>query len=1069
MTEKLKIISQLQNLTLSIKFCALFYLFWGASVATANNNPPYSALSDLVFHNIELKQFAGKMAVRAITQDKSGYLWIGTVDGLYRFDGYEFKHYRHQTDNPNSLNENHIEDLVVDDSGYLWIATRYAGIARFDPKTENFIRFSADRKNEPSLSSNTIFEIELDVGGLWVATLNGLNFLDFSSLEIESYLIEDQQLEVNALERDSKGNLWLGTRDGLYFRDKETHNIVRINSHLGSNTLAKVKVKEVLEAKDGTIWLSTSYSGHWRYFPSNGSFQRLADKDPELKSSGSSILQIDEDQIWIANVDIAIYDASTGNLKRIVRSDSTLSYGMLSDSVMRLFQDASGLVWLGFRHAGLQFYNPANSAFSIVKNSPNNPNGISDSSVGSVLELKDGKLLVASPNNFTLDVIDRKTGLLETKKLPVTHENAPWSLSVNTMLEGNDNQIWLGSYPAFLSRYDRIKEKIENYRVPLNKQRHGAVLDMINDPETGLLWLAMSEGLLLFDPKQQKFKSVNQDFSGPLRLIERDAEGNILTGNKNGLFIWRKATSTWYHFNRNKNSRGTFVNDNVSGILADSQGRYWIGTENDLYLLKDWQSGEATFKSVSSALDREDLNSENLLEDKQGRIWISLDMYFDPKTWQYHKLSQIEKDNILAIKGVYNITKDGFIITGGPQGLLIIHPHRIQKWQYQPPLVINQIKIDQKISPLRENLIEIPSSSKSFSVNFAAIDFTEPDTLIYRYKLSGYDDRWIETSARQRVATYTALSPGNYTLQLSAKNRSGKWTPTSLKLSITVLPSYYQTWWFRALMLIIACLLTYQFIQWRVRKLAEKERTINELKLVAERADMMAELVEKKNQFLADVSHELRTPLTVLQIKVEALQQNIVNDIDASYEGLKTKIRDINNLITSISQLAQSDTGALHLELTNCNFNNSINNWAAEFKHFVEAKNMKWQAEIKLDNLPTILIDANKIKQVLANLISNSITYTDTPGTIRLTAKNKNSYLVVSVEDSKPGVSEQDLPHIFERLYRVESSRSRATGGSGLGLSICKAIIEAHNGSISASHCQLGGLAVVIKLPLPKG
>ncbi|WP_168203985.1 tetratricopeptide repeat protein [Aliikangiella coralliicola] len=240
-------------------------------------------------------------------------------------------------------------------------------------------------------------------------------------------------------------------------------------------------------------------------------------------------------------------------------------------------------------------------------------------------------------------------------------------------------------------------------------------------------------------------------------------------------------------------------------------------------------------------------------------------------------------------------------------------------------------------------------------------------------------------------------------------------------------------------------------------------------KITAERAEMMAELVEKKNQLLADVSHELRTPLTVLQLKVEALQHNLVEDVNASYDGLMTKIGDINHMISDIYQLAQSDIGALKLDLKENNCKQTFGSWMEEFSSVVKAKDFKWQQELNIAEEVCAIFDEARIKQVINNLINNSLAYTDAPGKILFTANIADKWLVIKLEDSSPGVPPALHQKIFERLFRVESSRSRSTGGSGLGLSICKSIVDAHQGKIFAADSPQGGLSITIQLPVSKG
>jgi len=265
---------------------------------------------------------------------------------------------------------------------------------------------------------------------------------------------------------------------------------------------------------------------------------------------------------------------------------------------------------------------------------------------------------------------------------------------------------------------------------------------------------------------------------------------------------------------------------------------------------------------------------------------------------------------------------------------------------------------------------------------------------------------------------------------------------------------YERNLWFSGLMIL---LLSVSFIIYRQKKKQQ---------LVHERSNLMAELVEKKNQLLADVSHELRTPLSVLHLKVEALQHNLVKDVDASYDSLLQKIGEINHMISDIYQLAQSDIGALNLNIHSYNCLDSLSVWSKEFAETVENNGFTWQENLNIPKDLSLKFDDDKIKQLLSNLIHNSIAYTDKPGKIAISVVILGNNLSLRIEDSSPGVAKENLTQIFERLFRIESSRSRATGGSGLGLAICRSIIEAHQGSIAATNSKLGGLAITVKLPL---
>jgi len=253
---------------------------------------------------------------------------------------------------------------------------------------------------------------------------------------------------------------------------------------------------------------------------------------------------------------------------------------------------------------------------------------------------------------------------------------------------------------------------------------------------------------------------------------------------------------------------------------------------------------------------------------------------------------------------------------------------------------------------------------------------------------------------------------------------------------------------------IILLLVGFSYLQMQRKKLALKE------------THLMDKLLTKKNQLLADVSHELTTPLTVLKLQVELLKDDLEEDVQASYQALDNKIDDIQHLITDISQLAQSDVGALQLNIATFELNQSLALWEDELTQFVNKNKLTFEINKSLPDKLMVDLDPDRIKQIFTNLLTNSIKYTHKPGQVKLSATVKNNKLKLAIEDSAPGVSDMDLINIFERLYRVESSRSRATGGSGLGLAICKSLIEEHKGKIFAEHSELGGLKVIMELPI---
>ena len=238
-------------------------------------------------------------------------------------------------------------------------------------------------------------------------------------------------------------------------------------------------------------------------------------------------------------------------------------------------------------------------------------------------------------------------------------------------------------------------------------------------------------------------------------------------------------------------------------------------------------------------------------------------------------------------------------------------------------------------------------------------------------------------------------------------------------------------------------------------------------KIALLKAKLYQDALAEKNQLLADVSHELRTPLTALKLQIDALRYKVVENVDLSYQKLSDKVMDINRLIADIYELATSDANGLSFTTEQCNVIPILREWNNEFSQYVEQQGFSWRLCTHVESAQ-VKIDIDRIKQVLSNLISNSVNYTDKPGEIQLSATIRQDSLVLIVKDSAPTVNDEDLEKIFERLYRVEKSRNRQTGGSGLGLAISQNIILAHQGEIFAKKSNTGGLAVIIKLPIFK-
>lgn len=1031
-----------------------------------NISSSLSSFSTPTFHTIKMKNLEATTGIFAFVQDKKSYLWMATDAGLIRYDGYEFKPFFF------SAKRSTLLDIVLGKNGWLWLATQFDGIYKYNSLTGESVHFS--KNSTSALTSNIIYSLHASENGLWAGTEAGLNFINFDDNSISHFLTHNKKTQVLDIVIDKNETVWLGTDKGLQRKKKEAEEFSNLSI---SNPLFKrllhAKINQIM-INDNSIWLTTILSGVWQYSLQNNTLKRMPfiDNTPPLIRS-AIILQ---DNLWVATEGqgIIIFDKNKNKNKnnnsiiRQILPDTSIKNTLLEEHVRSLYLDNSGLVWISNHAKGLQVYNPFNEAFLSLQKKSNATVGLSFAKPRAITELLNGNIAISSKEGFAIDFIDQEKGLLNSINLPLKYNGNEQFLSPSTLLATDEQSLWIGGYPAYLSHYDLVTKEIKHYRVPLKNQRHGEVLKLLKDPFDNTLWLAMSEGILHFSLDSNEFIDVDYQFDGATWALSFDLHGNLWTGNQHGIFVRYKDNGRWRFYNQN-NSNSTLNDPRIKGVFIDSKNRKYISTTTDLYLITKLSKESALFSSVFDKLqiDKEKIPSfDNILEDNLGNIWVGKSFYFHPDTWQHQLISEREIPDRLNYTGIHYKTTNGQLLLGGAYSLTVIDPQKLAFQHFNPNIVFDDVRLDDKSITAVNNKIFVEPTIKRVTLQFKAIDLYQAESLTYQYRLVGFNEKWLTANSNLRQQSYTSLPPGNYRFEVNVKNRFGIMSPKPLSIELVILPAIYQTLWFRALSLLLLLYLFWYLHHYRLKKVTLRQQEKLDKKLALERAELMTELVEKKNKLLADVSHELRTPLTVLKLQVESLQHNLEDDVEASYLALDNKLSDIGRLISEIYLLAQSDIGALELNFTQLNCHQAIELWADEFEYLMTKNELKWDFKNSTPELLTISADRDKLKQVINNLLNNSVIYTDKPGIVHLSTFVDNTQLFIVVEDSSPSVPEDEQSQIFERLYRVEQSRSRETGGSGLGLAICRSLIEAHDGLITAETSSLNGLKIVISLPL---
>jgi signal transduction histidine kinase/ligand-binding sensor domain-containing protein/CheY-like chemotaxis protein/HPt (histidine-containing phosphotransfer) domain-containing protein len=840
--------------------------------------------------------------VTALAQDARGLLWIGTQSGLFRYDGYRFRQFLHDANDPFSLAGDDVICLWAAADGRIWVGTNSDGISVFDPATERFDNFRHDPNAPDSLGGGPISAITGDNrGGVWIATDQGLNHMPADGKRLVHFRHgSDQRSLMNdtvfSLLWDRTGRLWVGSESGLQRMHKDGKSFETI--------LTSKSVRTLFQAQDGKLWLGTRQHGAGWLMPSpveRG--QNQAHWLPWTQQNHpwvTGIAQAQTDQIWMATFGggINIVSASDGHLLQSLRHDVTLPSSLALDLVVPLLLDRGGWLWVGTFGAGLQRMNANNTMLRVLNHSPKQRGGLSHPNIRSVLELANGQLLFGSDGNG-IDIFDRQRGLLggyrprqDNSYLPSVDQTSSLpDATVFALAQTPDGTVWAGTLQAGLLR--QLADGGAWVAVPGLPSSDVRRLFVSRD---GSLWVGTTRGVAHWLPDdtahaadpgqvdQPHFETLADQQGKPMQshvlAIAEDGQGNIWIATRNGLWLKEPGPYGLIAVPAAPNRPTGLVSDLITGLLCDSHDRLWISTDKGLERLQSWDGKHSQFEHISAMLGQPGKAlGANLMEDKAGRIWTG-DAMIDPDAMRIVPLTRADGMDIGGRwDGSHAKTRDGLLFFGGTLGVAIIDPTRFKPYVYVPPVVAVAFSINGQPASLGP-LASLPTSGpatptpapamltftpqqRSFSLEFSALDYAEPKKNLYQYRLEGYEGDWINTDADHRNAAYTNLSPGDYMLAVRGSNRLGVFSAQELHIPVRVLPAWWQTAWFRMLLLLLLGGSIYTVYRWRVERLEAKALALQAL-VAARTADIIN---------LGEIGKDLTSTLDIEQAFEQVWQQ----------------------------------------------------------------------------------------------------------------------------------------------------------------------------------------------------
>ncbi|MDP9081895.1 MAG: ATP-binding protein [Bacteroidota bacterium] len=1065
------------------------------------------------FSHLDISNGLSHNNVTSIFKDNKGFMWFGTLSGLNRYDGYKFKVFKHSVSDTSSLDDDYIVNIINGPENKLWIETRN-GFNIYDPATEKFCHNIVGYLQSIAIPDRFLSAIKKDRDGNFWFLHRYLGVYRYNpqtkkTIHLTHSATDTASISGNAVSdvaQDSAGNFWLTYRSGVMERMDPKTLRVTYRSHMFNKLPGELNSSyKIFIDKQDDIWafVPTYSAGVYFINVKKGIFKHI-DKGNDQSHLNtdvvSSVIQDDKNRIWIATDHGGVNLLNKQDFKMqflLNREDDSKTIGQ--NSITLLYKDNTGIVWVGTYKKGVGYYHESIIKFPLYTHHLADPfserQSLSFGDVNSFAEDKTGNIWIGA-NGGGLIYFDRKKGTFRTYLHDANNPNSLTNNVIVCMFIDHEQKLWIGTYFGGLDCFDG--RTFKHYKH--DDSRAGSISEdricaITENSDHQLLVGTLSAGFNVFNSCTQTFSHYiyhqgdNAIQSNYVSRILEDKRKNLWIVTSYGLDVLMKETNRFIHYVHDEKNSNSLINNSTNNIMEDMDGLIWISTHEGISIF-DHKTGK--FTNISKQDGLPDNAVIDLQEYDRNNVWVSTpnglsNIIVDRsgKALKFRFVNYNETEGLQGREFTENSslkTRDGELLFGGGNGFNMFRPSNINTNKNQPNLIFTDLQVfNQSLSVgekvngrviLPESITGLKSlnlkyNDNVFSIEFAALNYFNPDKIKYQYMMEGFDKGWITADSKIRKATYTNLDAGDYTFKVRATDNEN-WNNKELRLHISILPPFWKTIW----AYILYAILILSILLYLRRRGINKIRQQFSIEKEREEAHRMHELDLMKIKFFTNVSHEFRTPLSLIMAPVDRILKQINEpEIQRQLLLVNRNAKRLLNLVNQLLDFRKMEYQELKLHERNGEIIGFIKELSYAFTDIADQKNIRFIFDTEIESFYAAF-DHDKIERILFNLLSNAYKFTHEGGQVSVllnlvnTTEADEQQLEIRVIDTGIGIAEDKRDKIFDPFFQNDIPGSMLNQGSGIGLSITREFVKLHHGEIFVESEFNQGSCFTVLLPL---